>query len=266
MDDVKYVIGVDDTDIVKTMLNHKKLMKEISSVEKQYKFLDKQFNKGKLSLFDYAKAVQQVDQKVAKLNGVLAGGSKAINDHATRVVQAGNKMNKFGMISQQVGYQVGDFFVQIQSGQNKMVAFSQQATQLAGLIPGIGGAIVGIGLSAATFGYQMYQASQGVKDADEALKDLKETIDGFSSASVSLEKALASPINNSNKALVSYLKNLKAARAAQTRKDVRVEIGGIIEPYVEDKKKAAKRLALGGRATLTGAPAKQNYKNFLRQN
>jgi hypothetical protein len=176
MDDVKYVIGVDDTDIVKTMLNHKKLMKEISSVEKQYKFLDKQFNKGKLSLFDYAKAVQQVDQRIAKLNGVLAGGSKAINDHATRVVQAGNKMNKFGMISQQVGYQVGDFFVQVQSGQNAMVAFAQQGTQLAGLIPGIGGAIVGVGLSVATFAYQMYNSSQGIKDADEALKDLYTTL------------------------------------------------------------------------------------------
>jgi cell division septum initiation protein DivIVA len=201
MDDVKYVIGVDDTDIVKTLLNHKKLMKEIAAVEKQYKFLDKQIKDKKISLFDYARAVQQVDQRVAKLNGVLAGGSKAINEHATRVVQAGNKMNKFGMISQQVGYQVGDFFVQVQSGQNAMVAFSQQATQLAGLIPGIGGAIVGIGLSAATFGYQMYQASQGVKDADEALKDLKETIDGFSSASVSLEKALASPLTTPTRLL-----------------------------------------------------------------
>jgi phage-related minor tail protein len=179
MDDVKYVIGVDDTDIVKTMLNHKKLMKEISSVEKQYKFLDKQFNKGKLSLFDYAKAVEQVDQKVAKLNGVLAGGSKAINDHATRMVQAGNKMNKFGMISQQVGYQVGDFFVQVQSGQNAMVAFAQQGTQLAGLIPGIGGAIVGVGLSVATFAYQMYNSSQGIKDADEALKDLDTSLEAI---------------------------------------------------------------------------------------
>ena len=36
----KYVIGVDDTDIVKTMLNHKKLMKEIAAVEKQCKNLN----------------------------------------------------------------------------------------------------------------------------------------------------------------------------------------------------------------------------------
>jgi hypothetical protein len=254
MDDVKYVIGVDDTDIVKTLLNHKKLVKEIAAVDKQYKFLDKQIEKKKISLFDYARAVQQVDQRIAKLNGVLAGGSKAVNEHATRVVQAGNKMNKFGMISQQVGYQVGDFFVQVQSGQNAMVAFSQQATQLAGLIPGIGGAIVGIGLSAATFGYQMYQASQGVKDADEALKDLKDTIDGFSSASDSLEKALASPLNNSNKALVSYLKNLKAAKAEETLKAVRDNLGPMIDPYIDAQAEIQARITAGERL---GAPEDQ---------
>jgi hypothetical protein len=254
MDDVKYVIGVDDTDIVKTMLNHKKLMKEIAAVEKQYKFLDKEVNKGRLSLVDYAKSVQQVDQRVAKLKGVLAGGSKAINDHATRVVQAGNKMNKFGMISQQVGYQVGDFFVQVQSGQNAMVAFSQQATQLAGLIPGIGGAIVGIGLSAATFGYQMYQASQGVKDADEALKDLKDTLSSFDDISDSLEKALVSPIDNSNKALVSYLKNLKAAKAEETLKAVRGGLGPLLDPYINAQAEIQARITAG---ETRGAPEKQ---------
>jgi hypothetical protein len=254
MDDVKYVIGVDDTDIVKTMLNHKKLMKEIAAVDKQYKFLDKEVNKGRLSHVDYAKAVQQVDQRMAKLNGVLAGGSKAINDHATRVVQAGNKMNKFGMISQQVGYQVGDFFVQVQSGQNAMVAFSQQATQLAGLIPGIGGAIVGIGLSAATFGYQMYQASQGVKDADEALKDLKDTLSSFDDISDSLEKALVSPIDNSNKALVSYLKNLKAAKAEETLKAVRDNLGPMIDPYIDAQAEIQARITAGERL---GAPEDQ---------
>jgi hypothetical protein len=72
------------------------------------------------------------------LTKVLISGGAAINKHADLSVQAKNKMSKFGMVSQQVGYQVGDFFVQVQSGQNKMVAFAQQATQLAGLLPGIG--------------------------------------------------------------------------------------------------------------------------------
>jgi hypothetical protein len=94
------------------------------SVEKQYKFLDKQILiEVKLSLFDYARAVQQVDQRSSQTKWCFGWSAlKLLMSHATRVVQAGNKMNKFGMISQQVGYQVGDFFVQVQSGQNAMVA------------------------------------------------------------------------------------------------------------------------------------------------
>lgn len=63
---------------------------------------------------------------------------------------AGKSTNRFGMYAQQVGYQVGDFFVQVQGGTNALVAFGQQGTQLAGLLPGVAGAIVGIGLSITT--------------------------------------------------------------------------------------------------------------------
>ena len=63
---------------------------------------------------------------------------------------AGKSTNKFGMYSQQVGYQVGDFAVQVQSGTNALVAFGQQGTQLAGLLPGLAGAVLGIGLAIGT--------------------------------------------------------------------------------------------------------------------
>lgn len=85
----------------------------------------------------------------------MAGKSSA---HAQRFITqfgegaavAGVKTNRLGMYAQQVGYQVGDFFVQVQSGTDALVAFGQQGTQLAGLLPGLAGAIVGIGLSITT--------------------------------------------------------------------------------------------------------------------
>lgn len=43
--------------------------------------------------------------------------------------------NRMGVVTQQAGYQVSDFIVQIQSGTNPFVAFSQQASQLAGVLP-----------------------------------------------------------------------------------------------------------------------------------
>ena len=266
MDDVKYVIGVDDTDIVKTMLNHKKLMKEIAAVEKQYKFLARELRKGRLDQDAYKKAVEQVTKRVSELKGVLAGGSKAINDHATRMVQAGNKMNKFGMISQQVGYQVGDFFVQVQSGQNPMVAFAQQATQLAGLIPGIGGAIIGIGLAAGTFGYQMYKAAANVKDLEENVKDLQDALSSFNTVGDQIEKALKSPIDNSNKSLVEYLKNLKKAEAAATLAAAKAGFNPVVKQMMDEARSQERRMAMAksGRGGLSATGNEARNAQILR--
>ena len=43
--------------------------------------------------------------------------------------------NRLGVVTQQAGYQVSDFVVQVQSGTNPLVAFSQQASQLVGVLP-----------------------------------------------------------------------------------------------------------------------------------
>jgi hypothetical protein len=52
-----------------------------------------------------------------------------------------------GMVMQQTGYQVGDFLVQVQSGTNFMVAFGQQATQLAGILPLLGAGFMGLSMT-----------------------------------------------------------------------------------------------------------------------
>jgi len=83
---------------------------------------------------------------------------------------AGKSTNKFGMYSQQVGYQVGDFAVQVQSGTNALVAFGQQGTQLAGLLPGLTGAVLGIGLAIGT------AVARSVLDAKKLEIDFKAVI------------------------------------------------------------------------------------------
>lgn len=106
------------------------------------------------------------------------------------VDSAGNMMessqaqaNNFGYRVQQVGYQVGDFFVQIQSGTNFMVAFGQQATQLAGLIPGVLGAALGIGISLFTaIGATLMRSSEGAgtfQDAMDKVNDVLSDTEGI---------------------------------------------------------------------------------------
>lgn len=100
------------------------------------------------------------------------------------VDSAGNMMessqaqaNNFGYRVQQVGYQVGDFFVQIQSGTNFMVAFGQQATQLAGLIPGVLGAALGIGISLFTaIGATLMRSSEGAGTFQDAMNKVNDVL------------------------------------------------------------------------------------------
>ena len=139
------------------------------------------------------------------------------------LVQGRNKMNKFGMVSQQVGYQVGDFFVQVQSGQSAMVAFAQQGTQLAGLLPGIAGAVVGIGLSFAGMVYQMMRAKReaagagdstkrfedNLKSAREQVKGMKDDLELLKSGfSEMFEKTLTDNIEDAKKKLAEARKDL----------------------------------------------------------
>jgi hypothetical protein len=105
---------------------------------------------------------------------------------------AGKSTNRFGMYAQQVGYQVGDFFVQVQSGTSALVAFGQQGTQLAGLLPGVTGAVIGISLAVGTMLARSFMEASGeaatlqeaIEKASDALSDYNDAIDEIVSSPV----------------------------------------------------------------------------------
>jgi len=102
-----------------------------------------------------------------------------------------NKMNGSNMAIQQLGYQFGDFAVQVQGGTSAFVAFSQQGSQLAGILPMIAGPLglsmgAAVGLSAAlgilipigsAVGRMFFEMRDSAKDAAEKTKDLKTQTD-----------------------------------------------------------------------------------------
>lgn len=104
-----------------------------------------------------ASALAQLDREYEALgSGVYLAGSR-FNQFGEMAGVSGKAAQRLGMYAQQAGYQIGDFAVQLQSGANAGVAFSQQAAQLAGLIPGLAGALttfaaigVGLGIQAMT--------------------------------------------------------------------------------------------------------------------
>jgi len=185
-------------------------------------FLDAAFNKNRIDAQQYSAAIKQLDAAEDRLYAAIGQTTAASNqqsasfDRATAATTritgaksnaaiaakrladaqrlAGSTTNKFGMYTQQVGYQVGDFFVQVQSGTDALVAFGQQGTQLAGLLPGLAGAILGIGLAISTALGRAYLESKNLtinfkeikKDMGEALEPIKPLIDAITSAFSSL--------------------------------------------------------------------------------
>jgi hypothetical protein len=117
-------------------------------------------------------------------------------------------MNGNNMAIQQLGYQFGDFAVQVQGGTSAFVAFSQQGSQLAGILPMIAGPLglsmgAAVGLSAAlgilipigsAIGRMFMETSGAGKSLNDTVGDLSSSfetyIDSVSKANNSTEDLL----------------------------------------------------------------------------
>ena len=181
----------------KAQVETKKLAAEVDRLSSKYKPLyaaSKQYEKsldeinrahkvGAINTKQHSAAIESLNSDYQKFTSGTAGWDNQFVQGSNR---AGKSMNKFGMYAQQVGYQVGDFFVQVQSGQSALVAFGQQGTQLAGLLPGVLGAVVGIGLAVGTMLLRSFMDASGeaqtleeaISGAEEALDDFKDAVRG----------------------------------------------------------------------------------------
>ena len=157
--------GVEDTAADVSLV-----VQAIERAERQFDSLQKAVARGKITQEQFQRGVQQTENTVNRLSRVLENQASAVEQQAFAYGRAGRGLNEFGFYAQQVGYQVGDFFVQVQSGTNFLVAFGQQATQLAGLVPGVFGAILGIGVSALTaLGAAFMRTSESARTFQDAL-------------------------------------------------------------------------------------------------
>ena len=139
---------------------------------------------------------------------------------------AKNRANKFGMVAQQVGYQVGDFFVQVQSGTSALVAFGQQGTQLAGLLPGVAGAVIGIGLSLGTMLLRTFLDTRDAgKQLEESIKGVENALSNLSNVSSMLRDTIGAPFSKANTQLKEYLELLEKSSAAKVQDAIALAFG-----------------------------------------
>lgn len=160
---------------------------DVLQAQKAFRDLERDTNRLKKAVKDETISEKQntvaseaLRKRKEALTEAVRRGGKEFRQYNNRLNQAKSGSNKFGMVSQQVGYQVGDFFVQVQSGTSALVAFGQQGTQLAGLLPGVAGAVIGVGLAVGTMLLRSFMQAKGeVKNLEEALKNTTEATDLF---------------------------------------------------------------------------------------
>ena len=193
------------------------------------------------------------------LNSQLANGTGIFANYTQQV---GSNTNRMGVAFQQTGYQVSDFIVQIQGGTNPLVAFSQQATQLAGLMYLLPPALQAARLSFVYFSISVSAAMAAVTilipllsmlvmafvNANKASEDTSKSIDKQTQAYDSLiskieELRLARQMEASGAAtkeeqtIQNTLNTLLAERIVlQDRLNKLKEIGGRATAFAEQKK------------------------------
>jgi hypothetical protein len=182
-DDIKFVIGVDDRDLIKAQKEQLKFQRNLTTIEKAFRSGDITAGRYNAELAKQARQLQtlggsynQASSEVRKYAYALRQADDATLSKAQAMGFAGKNINRMGASLQQVGYQVGDFAVQVQGGTNVMVALGQQGAQLAGIF-GPAGAIAGAGLAITTaFLAPLMKTKEEARGASDSVDTLADSL------------------------------------------------------------------------------------------
>jgi len=225
MADVKIVI--DTTDVKKANAETKELKRTYTALDKAMKPLiakEKAFAQTvraindamRLGLKTNKEAIADI-QKLGKAYGYTEAQIDRVTASMTGVRKNTNRMNA---TIQNAGYQFGDFFVQVQSGQNILVAFSQQGAQLAGLLPGLAGAVTGVGLVVGSMlARALMEGTDLFKSFASASEEAKNAIDDLVTSTSTFSKALEGDLGQGAKKFAEVILQQKLKAAARETKE-----------------------------------------------
>lgn len=120
-----------DNEIERLRLKYDQIYASSQLYERSLAELNTAHRLGAISTKGHESAVESLNQEYQNFqNGIRQVGNRFVQ-HSN---QTSDGMNRMGVAAQQTGYQFSDFIVQVQGGTNPLVAFSQQMTQMAGLL------------------------------------------------------------------------------------------------------------------------------------
>lgn len=255
-DDISLVVGVDYTELTGLIKTTDQTKRALSAVARQFAQTgdQRQYMKGinqlvaaqnklpessRLSRSEIMKLGAQMRQE-EKFTESLTAATYGLRKAQMAATKSTSRM---GIVTQQAGYQVSDFIVQVQSGTNPFVAFSQQASQLAGVLPlmadklkmsaarliGIS-SVLGIviplvGALGAAFLGTMRDVEESTEEAEKKTKTLSNTISSLNTiqktTAKGFEEGLNKAFDSSAEAVGKLLSALRQAEFQATMKPIK---------------------------------------------
>ena len=208
--------------------------KILLNAKREYQSLGLSSQKATAQVRAFAAANKMAQSSTAAQTVALDAATVAQRKLNAAQAQTKNKMNGNNMAIQQLGYQFGDFAVQVQGGTSAFVAFSQQGSQLAGILPMIAGPLglsmgAAVGLSAAlgilipigsAVGRMFFDTGNSAKQAVVEFETALSNLESISTdIATSIEASLSAPFTKGreelNKLMLAYqsLQDLVAKEA-----------------------------------------------------
>lgn len=264
-----------------------KVTNSFMKVEREVKKLAKAQTKAQIDSVAMAKAINQLRDRlvgmgfgakqaeaaILRLYNAEIKTIKATKDLTQAQMAATKSSNRMGVVTQQVGYQVSDFAVQVQSGTNVAVAFSQQASQLVGVLPLVAGSLglttkaaialsAGLGIaiplisSAAMVFMNMRKEADDAADSTDAFEDRIKSLDEKLKEFLQTKEALSRGLS---------LDELLAGDSLEQAKRQLVDANNaLVAIQQRSASMAASRQSLRGGQTMSASEAEAAFGSSLQ--
>ncbi len=214
-------------------MSQTKYNKILLAAKREYQALGMSSQKATGQVRAFAAANQKALANTQANTAAVHNNTAALNANASALGNTKNKMNGGNMAIQQLGYQFGDFAVQVQGGTSAFTAFSQQGSQLAGILPMIAGPLglsmgAAVGLSAAlgilipigsAIGRMFMEMSGSAEATSKNIDALKESLEELEAATSDVSDAMKFSLEGTFDGAREELNNL-----LKTYKDLRSEV------------------------------------------
>ena len=143
------------------------------------KLLEKSLESGKIDVARYDQNLGELNKEFDRAKAKAAGVSKALASAHAPASGLASIMHRNRAVFQQTGYQVGDFAVQVQGGTSAVTAFTQQGSQLLGVMGPMGavlGAVLAVGLP---LGAALMRSGDGAERLAETSKELAKAVNSY---------------------------------------------------------------------------------------